>query len=52
MINCIIGSIIGTLIGLCGAVFYSNHTFKKWINKLNKLIEDSHTFKVILKSGK
>ena len=49
MINCIIGSIIGTLIGLCGAGLYGDYLFKKQINKLNKLIEDANTFKVTFK---
>ena len=50
MINCIIGSIIGTLIGLCGCVIYANYTFNSWKKKIDKLIEDANTFKIILKN--
>lgn len=50
MINCIIGSLLGTLIGLCGGVFYANYTFDSWKKKIDKLIEDTNTFKIILKN--
>ena len=50
MINCIIGSIIETLIGLCGGIFYANLTFNSWKKKMDKLIEDANTFKVTLKN--
>ena len=50
MINCIIGSIIGTLIGLCGGILYANLTFNSWKKKMDKLIEDANTFKVTLKN--
>ena len=50
MINCIIGSIIGTLIGLCGGIFYANYVFNSWKKKINKLIEDANTFKITLKN--
>ena len=50
MINCIIGSIIGTLIGLCGGIFYANYAFNSWRSKIYKLIEDANTFKITLKN--
>ena len=53
MINCIIGSVIGTLIGLLGGFYITRYQIesdiKKYINKLNELIEKSHTFKITLK---
>ena len=50
MINCIIGSIIGTLIGLLGSVYIVEWQFNKDIKKLKQLIEDANTFKITLKN--
>ena len=50
MIECIIGSLIGTLIGLGGALFYSSHLLNKELKKLEDLIEECNTFKIILKN--
>ena len=50
MIECIIGSIIGTLIGICGGIIYANYTFNSWKKKIDQLIEDANTFKITLKN--
>ena len=50
MINCIIGSILGTLIGLFGGWFFVEWRFRKNLKKIDKLIEDANTFKSYLKS--
>lgn len=50
MIDCIIGSMIGTFFGLCGGVLYANYTLNSWKNKIYKLIEDMNTFKITLKN--
>ena len=50
MINCIIGSILGTLIGLFGGWFFVEWRFRKNLKKIDKLIEDANTFKITLKN--
>ena len=50
MINCIIGSIIGTLIGLVGSLYIADYMLAKNIKKLKKLIEEANTFKITLKN--
>ena len=50
MINCIIGSIIGTLIGLVGSFYFAEWRYNKMIKKIEQLIEDANTFKVTLKN--
>ena len=50
MINCLIGSIIGTLIGIGGVLLYGNYLLNKEIKKLENLIEECNTFKIILKN--
>ena len=50
MIECIVGSIIGTLIGLVGSLFVGDYMINKEINKIKKLIEDANTFKITLKN--
>lgn len=50
MINCIIGSLIGTLIGLVGSLCILDYTFNKEIKKIKQLIEDANTFKITLKN--
>jgi len=49
-IGCLYGSIIGTLIGLCGSILYANYMFNSWKSKIYKLIEDANTFKITLKN--
>ena len=50
MINCILGSIIGTLIGLVGSLYFAEWRYNKMIKKVEQLIEDANTFKVTLKN--
>ena len=53
MINCIIGSIIGTLLGLCGSFYIIRYQLekdeKKWNENIKKLIDDLTTFNFKLK---
>lgn len=49
-INCLMGSIVGTLIGLAGSLYYAEWRYNKIIKKYNKLIEDANTFKITLKN--
>ena len=45
-----IGSLMGTLIGLAGSLFIADWLVNKEIEKVKKLIEDANTFKVTLKN--
>ena len=45
MIECIVGSIIGTLIGLVGSLFVGDYMINKEINKIKKLISLSKSYK-------
>ena len=50
MIECILGSLLGTLLGVCGSAFIVLDQIKKddekRISELKKLIDDLTTFKV------
>lgn len=50
MINCIIGSVIGTFIGLIGGFYLIEWQINKDLKKIKKLIEDANTFKITLKN--
>ena len=50
MMSCIIGSLIGTLIGLVGSLFILDYMLNKEIKKIKQLIEDANTFKITLKN--
>jgi len=50
MVECIFGSVIGTLIGLLGAIYIAEWQINKDIKKIKKLIEDANTFKITLKN--
>ena len=50
MFECIVGSVIGTLIGLLGAMFIAEWQINNDIKKIKKLIEDANTFKITLKN--
>ena len=45
-----IGSLMGTLIGLAGSLFIADWLVNKEIEKVKKLIEEANTFKVTLKN--
>ena len=45
-----IGSLMGTLIGLAGSLFIADWLMNKEIEKVKKLIEEANTFKVTLKN--
>ena len=49
MINCIIGSFIGTLIGITSGFYIIEWQCRKDLKKLEKLIEDMNTFKIKFK---
>jgi len=50
MIDCILGSLLGTLLGVGGAAYYAYYLNKKdhekQISELKKLIDDLTTFKI------
>ena len=50
MVECIIGAVIGTLIGLLGSFYVVEWQFNKDIKEIKKLIEDANTFKITLKN--
>ena len=50
MITSIIGSLLGTLIGLVGSLYIADYMLAQNMKKLKKLIEDANTFKITLKN--
>ena len=50
MISCILGSLLGTLIGLVGSLFIAKQMLYKAIKDIEKLIEEANTFKITLKN--
>jgi len=50
MIECIFGSLLGTLLGVGGAAYYAHYLNKKddekRISEIKKLIDDLTTFKI------
>lgn len=50
MINCIIGSVIGTLISILGSFYVARWQYMKDLKKIKQLIEDANTFKITLKN--
>ena len=53
MIECIVGSLIGTLLGLTGSFYIVRYQLEKdWkrdMKKLDELIEELTTFKITIK---
>jgi uncharacterized protein YneF (UPF0154 family) len=53
MIECVIGSLIGTLIGMTGSFFIARYQLKKdfdaELKRIEQLIEDMNTYKITIK---
>ena len=50
MFNVFFGALLGTMIGIFGALGTIAYFLKKEIKKIKQLIEDANTFKITLKN--